>query len=545
MSELKVAIAQCNLLVGAIEENASKVITLAKKSRDEQKADIIVFPELTLIGYPPDDLLLRDGLYARLQAALTQIKTSVDDIAIVIGMPQRTANSRYNAALLIHNGNILGEYYKQQLPNYGVFDELRYFEPGSKTCVIDFKGFKVALAICEDLWHPWQMNQAKLSGADLILHLNASPFHQEKQQAREAMMRNMARKNQLPIIYVNHVGGQDELVFDGGSMAINSQGDICVQAPFFKTATTLVKCYKNQDNYLRIEPQLTPPVPKILDATYQALVLGLQDYIIKNKFQGVLLGLSGGIDSALTLAIAHDALGSENVTAVRLPSKHTTDMSMTDAQQLATTLNIQLKTLPIQPLYENCLETLQTEFSGKPIDVTEENIQARLRSILLMALSNKNGQLLLSTGNKSELAVGYSTLYGDMAGGFSLLKDVTKTSVYALANYRNQLSPVIPNRIITRPPSAELRDNQTDQDTLPPYAVLDDIITRYIEKDETPQHMMGQGYNADMVNDIVSRINRNEYKRRQGALGIKITSRAFGRDRRYPITEGYTRSVEA
>ncbi len=548
MTTLNIAMAQANLLVGAIEDNANKIIQMATQARDQQKADLIIFPELSLIGYPPEDLLLRNGLYPRICDALQKIKATIQDIAIVIGFPDLVGDTRYNAAQFIYNGEILGQYYKQQLPNYGVFDEARYFEAGSQPCLVEFKGFRLSLAICEDLWHPWQMNQAKMDGAELVLHLNASPFHQQKMLQRQTMMKKVVIKNKLPLVYVNYIGGQDDLVFDGGSMVINQHGEICAQAPFFEECIVITLCEKDQNNQLQLTSQTMNEVPETTAATYQALTLGLKDYVRKNGFTGILLGLSGGIDSALTLAIAADALGNENVFAYRLPSQYTANISMEDAELQTKMMNVELKTLLIEPLYHQCIHTLQevitlNEECSQSNDTTKENLQARIRGILLMAISNKTGKLVLSTGNKSELAVGYSTLYGDMVGGFAPLKDISKTQVYELSRYRNSITSIIPERVLTRAPSAELRHEQTDQDSLPPYEILDDILERYIEKDEPLQTIIASGHDASIVNDIIMKARKNEYKRRQAAPGTKVTARAFGRDRRYPITEGYTRQI--
>ncbi|MCK4607939.1 MAG: NAD+ synthase [Gammaproteobacteria bacterium] len=536
--KLRIAIAQLNLMVGDIEGNAQKIIAYALKARDELHAEMVIFPELALTGYPPEDLLLRPALYRRVKSALQQIMEMVTDIHIIVGYPEQDQNGCYNQAAILYNHKIVATYRKQQLPNYGVFDEKRYFQPGDNACIADIHGIKIALTICEDLWIPSSMLQASAAGAALMISINASPFDTHKMFAREKTMSLRAKEGKMPIIYVNCVGGQDELVFDGGSMVINAEGNITEHADFFKE-TLIPVDFKINANHLDPVSKKTLAVSYLEQRIYDALVLGVRDYIEKNHFPGAIIGLSGGIDSALTLAIAVDAIGKDRVEAVSMPSRYNSAISLEDAKLEADALGIQHTTISIEPLFKSCLSSLAPEFAGLPTDVTEENLQARCRAILLMAISNKKGAIVLSTGNKSEIAVGYSTLYGDMVGGFCVLKDVPKTMVFRLAKYRNQESLVIPNRVITRPPSAELADNQTDQDTLPPYPVLDKILERYVELDESLETIVAAGFARDVVQKVLRMVDRNEYKRRQAPPGVKITAKAFGRDRRYPITSGY------
>lgn len=539
MSEnLCIALAQVNFLVGAVAQNTQKVLALAQQARDTLKADIIVFPELTLTGYPPEDLLFRPGLKTQITAALKQLCEQIKGITVVLGYPEYTHQGHiYNAAAVIAEGKILAHYRKQELPNYGVFDEKRYFLSSDKPCVFTCKNTSIAVTICEDLWFPTVLAQAKTAGAQLALCLNASPFDNKKQPLRAEVIKTRVLETGLPVLYVNWVCGQDELVFDGGSFAMDEQGTICCAAPHFKEMLLPVKITTKPQ--LHLIPQ-TLPKPQTEEALlYEALVLGVRDYVTKNGFKGALLGLSGGIDSALTLTIAVDALGADQVEAILMPSRFTAQMSIDDAIAEADLLKVKHRIISIEPTFQTFLSTLNPEFSDRKPDTTEENIQARCRGIILMALSNKFGSIVLTTGNKSEMAVGYATLYGDMAGGFAVLKDVPKTWVYRLAEYRNTLSPVIPERVITRPPSAELAADQTDQDSLPPYPILDQIIERFVEQDEEIETIVAAGFDEKMVTKVVKMIRHNEYKRRQAPPGIRITVRAFGRDRRYPITSGY------
>jgi len=535
--KLRILVAQLNLLVGDVDGNRDKVISATRAARDRQDIDLLVFPELTLTGYPPEDLLLRPEFTDRTQNALTQIVAETQGIALVLGYPKAAVGGLFNVAGVVSNGQILAEYAKQLLPNYSVFDEKRYFRPGNAPCVLDFKGVRIGLSVCEDIWEEGPTRQAVEAGAELLININASPYHQGKAPERENLIRHRAREHGVPIVYANLLGGQDELVFDGGSFVVDGAGDLTQRAPFFEEVSLLVEIELGAKP--RPLPHAIEPVPEPEDAIYSALVLGVRDYVRKNGFSGAVLGLSGGIDSALTLAIAADALGPEQVEVVLMPSRYTADMSVDDALEQARTLGVASSVIPIEPAFEAFLGMLDDEFADRPADVTEENIQARCRGIILMAISNKKGRILLTTGNKSEMAVGYATLYGDMAGGFAPLKDLFKTLVYRLACHRNRDAVVIPERVITRPPSAELRPDQTDQDSLPDYDLLDAVLKRYIEDDQSVAAIVADGYPEAEVRRVARMVDRNEYKRRQAPPGVRISSRAFGRDRRYPITSGF------
>jgi NAD+ synthase (glutamine-hydrolysing) len=530
---------QINPLVGDVAGNVNKIIAAAEQARTQFKADLIVFPELTLTGYPPEDLLLRPELLRRVEAGLLKLKQNIKDIAVVVGHPAGGDGELYNAASVIAGGQCLASYYKQYLPNYSVFDEKRYFVKGDRPTVFDYNGIRFGLTICEDIWFTAPASQAVDDGAEVLLNLNASPYRQGKCHSREVEVAQRVSETGLAIVYVNLVGGQDELVFDGGSFVLSQQGQKIASAPVWQAALHPVQIHKEQTGSLTLTGELTAK-PTELAMIYQGLVLGLRDYIKKNHFPSVVIGLSGGIDSALTLALAVDAIGEENVKTVMMPSQYTAQISLDDAQEMADRLKISHSVIPIDDVFAEFKNSLAEQFVGTKVDTTEENIQARCRGVLLMAISNKTGAMVLSTGNKSEMAVGYSTLYGDMAGGYSPLKDVYKTLVYHLAEYRNTLSEVIPTRIITRPPSAELADNQLDQDSLPPYEVLDALLEQYIAQDLSYDEMVAIGGEPEMINKVIRLVDRNEYKRRQAPPGIRITARAFGRDRRYPITSGYT-----
>ncbi len=539
-STLRIVMAQLNTLVGDIEGNAEQVIAVARRARDELKADAILFPELTLSGYPPEDLLLRGGLHRRVLAALEQVNREVSGIDVVLGYPHAASGGLFNAASLLRDGRTVATYHKHHLPNYSVFDEKRYFAEGSEPCVVELKGVKVGLTVCEDVWHPGPVALAAEAGAQLILNLNASPFHSGKELEREQVMAQRVADVRIPIIYVNQVGGQDELVFDGRSFVIDGDAQVVQRAPAFEEGLFLVELDFDGE---RVRPRLGEMAPVLGDeaAVYQALVLGVRDYIEKNGFRGVVLGLSGGIDSALSLAIAVDAIGPERVEAVMMPSRYTADMSVADAEEEAKIFGVDYQVITIEPLFNAFLSSLSHEFEGLPADTTEENLQARCRGVLLMAISNKKHKIVLTTGNKSEMAVGYATLYGDMAGGFDVLKDVPKTLVFRLAEYRNSLGYVIPQRVIDRPPSAELAPDQKDTDSLPDYPVLDEILERYVELDQCRDEIVAAGFDEAVVRRVIQLVDRNEYKRRQAPPGPRITRRAFGRDRRYPITSGFGR----
>lgn len=531
---MNVCMAQINTLVGDIAGNTQRVLEVSAAQK-AAGAHVVVFPELTLTGYPPEDLLLRGDLLDRTEAALAMLYAELPaDLIVVVGYPRGRDGALFNSAGVISGGKLLAQYDKQCLPNYEVFDEKRYFSAGTEPCVVDIDGLSVGLTICEDIWHPEPAAQAKAAGAAMLININASPFHRGKSSERLERVKSCAAAHQLPIIYVNQVGGQDELVFDGGSFAIDAQGELSVSAQTFIEAFPIVTVDRSSD--ARLAPGDTVAERKDLDAVWQALVLGMRDYVDKNGFPGVVLGLSGGIDSAVTLAVAADALGHERVEAVMMPFRYTASMSVEDAKAEAQTLGVRFSNLSIETLYEAFMTTLADEFSGLPANITEENLQARCRGVLLMSISNKKNLLVLTTGNKSELAVGYSTLYGDMAGGFDVLKDCPKMLVYALARHRNTLGECIPERVITRPPSAELAPDQKDEDSLPPYEVLDQIIELYVEQDASRQEMVDAGFSQEDVERVVRLVDLNEYKRRQAPVGVRISRRAFGRDRRYPIT---------
>lgn len=532
--------AQLNFLVGDIEGNAQKVIDHSVRARDELDADVVVFPELALTGYPPEDLLLRPGLHMRVLRALEQVQRAVHGIHMVVGLPHQTATGTYNAAAVLRDGQLVATYHKHHLPNYSVFDEKRYFVAADAPCVVDIKGVAVGITICEDAWSPGPMGKSAEAGAQMILNLNASPFNIDKGREREAVLAERIRECGIPIVYVNLVGGQDELVFDGASLVVDGRGDVVQRAPEFEEGLYPVDM-EVTPNGVRV-PAPSGPLPEPLSeeaAAYSALVLGVRDYVDKNGFAGVVIGVSGGIDSALTLAVAVDALGDRRVEAVAMPSRFTADMSVEDARAQAKALGVEFHVIPIEPVFGAFLESLEREFAGMAPDTTEENIQARCRGVMLMAISNKKGKMVLTTGNKSELAVGYATLYGDMAGGFDVLKDVPKLLVYRLARYRNTRGAVIPQRVLERPPSAELAADQVDADSLPPYEVLDPILEMYVERDMSIEDIVVTGYEEEIVKKVAWMVDHNEYKRRQAPPGPRITRRAFGRDRRYPITSAF------
>lgn len=538
MVAFDIVMAQLNTLVGDFEGNLAKVVQHVRAVEAGGRPSVLVFPELTLCGYPPEDLLLRPSVELRTRAALESLCDAVGDSYVVVGYPGRRDGALYNMAGVIHKGEVLAEYAKQCLPNYQVFDEKRYFQAGSQACVVDIYGVPVGLSICEDIWETGPTRQACDSGARLILNLNSSPFHRAKVGARQNVVAQRARENNTPIIYVNQVGGQDELVFDGGSFALSAEGALRAAAPAYEEgAWTLGLQYDGSDCELA-EAEQVPDLDD-LASVYQALVLGVRDYVNKNGFKGVVLGLSGGIDSALTLAVAVDALGAERVEAVMMPFRYTSQMSVEDAAKQSRRMGVSHKVISIEHIYDAFMASLEDEFSGTQRDTTEENLQARCRGVLLMSISNKKGCLVLTTGNKSEMAVGYSTLYGDMAGGFDVLKDVPKTLVFELSRYRNLSEEVIPQRVIDRPPSAELAPDQKDEDSLPPYDVLDRILELYVEQDCSAEAIIAQGLDRGQVERVIRLVDMNEYKRRQAPIGVRITQRGFGRDRRYPITSGW------
>ena len=535
---VKVALAQIDLAVGAVAANTRKIIDYANRARDELQADLVVFPELSICGYPPEDLLFHAGLRQRTEAAVAEIREAVSGIAVLIGYPEYVDDNIHNSCGVFADGEMLCSYRKQLLPNYRVFDEERYFTAGNDAAVFPLKGIRIGLVICEDAWRPGPIAAARSAGAECIVSINGSPYDTDAQRRREARLRTRADESGIPIVYLNMVGGQDELVFDGGSMAIAATGDVRFRAAAFEEGLYGIELRATATG-VDIPRAATADFLPLEHSVYQALVTGTRDYVDKHGFPGVVMGLSGGIDSALVLAVACDALGPERVRAVMMPFRYTSEMSQEDAARQAATLGVQYDVIPIEPIYDATVAQLAPLFAGRDEDVTEENIQARVRGLLLMAISNKTGRMLLTTGNKSEMAVGYATLYGDMAGGFAPIKDCPKTLVYQLARHRNTISDVIPERVITREPSAELRADQRDSDSLPDYDVLDPILAAFIEQDLSVDEIAARGFERETVIRVLEMVRRNEYKRRQAPPGIRISSRAFGRDWRYPITSGY------
>jgi len=552
---MKIAIAQINATVGDLAGNAARIADFAERAR-RAGAELMVTPELALCGYPPEDLLLREDFLEACERALADLAARVGDITVVVGHPRAADGKRYNSASVIQGGKVVGTYDKQRLPNYTVFDEERYFEPGRASCVHGVNGVNFGVNICEDAWglqgpataraprvginicaDSWNAEApraARAAGATVLLVLNASPYHMGKQEVRYGVMRERVAETGMPLVYVNLVGGQDELVFDGASFVLNREGALTHQLPAFEEGLGLFTLTDGDPQPGDIAAPLSAEAE-----VYSALLTGVRDYVDKNGFSGAIIGLSGGIDSALTLALAVDALGAKRVRAVMMPSQFTAGMSKEDAAAEAGVLGVRYTELPIGPIFAAFRTALAAEFKGLPEDVTEENLQSRIRGTLLMALSNKTGAIVLTTGNKSEMGTGYATLYGDMAGGFAVLKDLNKMLVYRLANYRNGISPVIPRRVIERPPSAELRPDQTDQDSLPPYPVLDAIMEAYVEGDLSPKEIIGQGYSRADVERVVRLVRISEYKRRQAPVGIRITPRGFGKDWRFPITNKF------
>ena len=538
---MRIAIAQLNQTVGDLPGNAARILDNVAAAR-RGGADLVVTPELSLCGYPPEDLLLRPAFLAACDNELSRLAARVAGPAVLVGFPEAGAGGvRHNAVAVLRDGKIVDVCRKRILPNYTVFDEQRYFVPGTRPCVIDVAGLRVGVLICEDIWFPEPARLVRDAGAQLIVVPNGSPYHTRQQALRREVVTARAVETGLPVVYVNRVGGQDELVFDGASFVVDRGGNVAQQVPAWHETLAVAE----------FDGAAPKPVRGGLDAgleshVYAALTTGVRDYVDKNHFPAALVGLSGGIDSALTLAVAVDALGRERVRAVMMPSKYNAAISLEDARTMAGMLGVRYDEIPIDDILQTFGRALADEFKGLPEDTAEENIQARARGTLLMALSNKHGAIVLTTGNKSEMAVGYATLYGDMAGGFAVLKDVSKTLVYRLARYRNRLGRVIPERIITRPPSAELRANQTDQDSLPPYEVLDAILEAYVEQDQSPDEIVARGHPPEQVARVVRLIKIAEYKRRQSAVGIRITPRGFGKDWRYPIASAWRdRQIEA
>jgi NAD+ synthase (glutamine-hydrolysing) len=539
--------AQLNLVVGATDDNTTLLIDSARQAIAEFNAQFVVFPELTLTSYPPEDLLLRPSLAPRMKEAMDRILAAKLPTTLVFGYPESYEGKLYNSLAIVDQGELLATYRKQCLPNYQVFDERRYFQAGDQPCVLEINGLRLGFTICEDLWEEGPTQQLEHQSLDLLLNINASPFHRGKASERRQLLMRRARVIGAPITYVNLVGGQDELVFDGGSLVVDSGGEAVVQAPQFEAG--LYPAVFKLSSAGRYEPAGESCVALASDLAqiYNALTTGVRDYVTKNGFKGVVLGLSGGIDSALTLAIAVDALGADAVHAVMMPFEYTSQLSRDAAAEQAATLGVAYRSISIKSIYDQFVAALASEFEGLAEDVTEQNLQARCRGVLLMAISNKKGYLVLTTGNKSEIAVGYSTLYGDMAGGFDVLKDVSKTLVYELSRYRNTLGDstesvaleAIPQRVIDRPPSAELAPGQVDQDNLPPYDILDRILELYIEEDASASAIIAEGFDEQLVRRVLRLVDVNEYKRRQSPTGVRLTRRGFGRDRRYPITNAW------
>ncbi|MBI2954769.1 MAG: NAD+ synthase [Chloroflexi bacterium] len=578
MRSLRIALAQINTTVGDLDGNAWKIVQSIRRAK-ELGTDIVAFPELAVTGYPPEDLVLKPKFVADNVERLRDIAAETEGIVAIVGFVD-LQEDLYNAAAVIQNRSIVGVYRKMFLPTYGVFDEDRYFQAGAECPVFAFGDTVLGVNICEDIWYPVGPATAQaFGGAELIVNINGSPYHVAKSASRERMLATRAVDELVIVAYVNMVGGQDELVFDGGSVIFDQRGEVVARGSQFEEdlvvadldieavfRTRLHDPRRRKGRHIfeslgdpaaqlvgssplvqHPKPPLSGSKPKLYippgnpGEVYAALVLGTHDYASKNGFKQVVIGLSGGIDSSLTAVIAADALGPQNVFGVRMPSRFTSQPSMEDAEQLALNLGIHLLTVPIEPPFQAMLETLAEAFRGTAVGIAEENLQARIRGNILMALSNKFGYLVLTTGNKSELAVGYSTLYGDMAGGYNLLKDVVKTEVYELARYRNgkEAKAPIPERVFTKAPSAELRPNQRDEDTLPTYDMLDPIVKAYVEEDKSFEEIVALGYDEQMVKRVISMIDKSEYKRRQAPPGIKITPRAFGRDRRLPITNAY------
>ena len=538
---LRFALAQLDLLVGDVHGNATRVISSAKRAQTELGSDLIVFPELTLSGYPPEDLLFHRGFRRQVDVAMARVCSEAGDSGVILGYPEYAGTDIYNSGALIAGGTLAANHRKSELPNYKVFDEKRYFRAGAQPTVVEHKGFRIGLLVCEDIWEPEPAQLAVASGAELLVVLNASPYELHKQRERETVVRGRVADLSVPVVYVNSVGGQDELVFDGNSFVMDAQGKVVVRAPAFEEG--IYPADFTRDDKGKVVPLPGALAPELSDeaSVYRALVLGVRDYVNKHGFPGVVMGLSGGVDSSLTMAIAVDALGAERVHAVMMPSRYTADMSVTDAAEQARAQSVKYSVISIEGMFEATLAALKEEFAGTKPDTTEENFQSRCRMLILMGISNKTGRMLLTTGNKSEMAVGYATLYGDMAGGFAPIKDCSKMLVYRLASYRNSLGRVIPQRVIDRPPSAELRPDQKDSDSLPPYDVLDAILEAFIEEDLSVDEIVARGFERATVGRVLDLVKRNEYKRRQAPPGVRVSRRAFGRDWRYPITNGYRR----
>ncbi|MEO8018554.1 MAG: NAD+ synthase [Pseudomonadota bacterium] len=543
-NKLRIALGQLNLLVGDVAGNAQRIVAAAERACSELDTDLLVLPELTLSGYPPEDLLFHRGFRVAIEQGMATLRTARGACGFVVGFPEYAGAQIFNSAALIEAGQVRATHRKSCLPNYKVFDEKRYFKAGGQPTVVDYRGFRLGLLVCEDIWEPEPALLARAAGAEAFIVINASPFEIHKQRNREDIVRRRVVDLGLPVVYVNMLGGQDELVFDGNSFVMDGTGVVVMRAPPFEEGLYPFEL-ERVDGAVRVVPASVAPELGDAESVYRALVLGVRDYVGKHGFPGVVMGLSGGIDSALTLALAVDALGKDRVHAVMMPSPYTSQMSLDDARGQAEHMGVKYSLLPIGEMMKATEATLATEFAGRNPDTTEENIQSRCRMLLLMGISNKTGKMLLTTGNKSEMSVGYATLYGDMAGGFAPIKDCSKLLVYRLAEYRNSVGdstqPVIPRRVIERPPSAELRPDQKDSDSLPPYEVLDPILEAFIEEDLSVDEICARGFDRPTVARVLDLVKRNEYKRRQAPPGVRVSRRAFGRDWRYPITSGYRR----
>jgi NAD+ synthase (glutamine-hydrolysing) len=540
---LRCVMAQLNLVVGDVEGNTSRIIAAANRARDEMSADVVMVPELAVSGYPPEDLLFHSGMRSQVARSIGRLKAEVRGITLIAGYPEYDGDHIFNSALVLRDGTVLANHRKACLPNYRVFYEKRYFTPGTKPTVVELNGVRAGILVCEDIWEPEPAGQARGAGAEVLLVINASPYEVNKQSRREAeVARRRVIETGIPMVFVNLIGGQDELVFDGNSFVMDAGGQIAIRAPAFTEDLYAVALTVAANGTVSPLQGDIAPLQGEEESVYGALVQGTRDYVEKHRFPGVVLGLSGGVDSALTLCIAVDAIGADRVHSVSMPSRYTSQMSKDDAAEQASWLRVKHSEISIEGMFEATLTALRNEFAGRPTDTAEENIQSRCRGVLLMGISNKTGRMLLTTGNKSEMAVGYATLYGDMAGGFAPIKDCSKLLVYRLCAWRNAQSRVIPARVVERPPSAELRPDQKDTDSLPPYEILDPILEAFIEEDLSVDQIAARGFDRKVVGRILELVKRNEYKRRQAPPGVRVSGRAFGRDWRYPITSGYQTS---
>jgi NAD+ synthase (glutamine-hydrolysing) len=538
--QVRCVMAQLNLVVGDVDGNTSRIVAAANEARDRFRADVVMLPELAVSGYPPEDLLFHSGMRLQVANSLERLKQEVRGITLIAGYPEYADTRIFNSAIVIRDGVVLANHRKACLPNYRVFDEKRYFTPGTHPTIVEINGMKAGVLVCEDVWDTEPARQAREAGARVLLVINASPYELDKQTQREhQVVRERIQESGIPVVFCNLIGGQDELVFDGNSFVMDARGTVTQRAPAFAEGLYVVDLSLDAAGAVQPIPAEIVPLQGQEESVYGALVQGTRDYVTKHRFPGVVMGLSGGVDSALTLVIAVDALGADHVHSVSMPSRYTSQMSKDDAALQARNLGVQHSEISIEGMFEAALAALKQEFAGRKPDTAEENIQARCRGVLLMGISNKTGKMLLTTGNKSEMAVGYATLYGDMNGGFAPIKDCSKLLVYRLCRWRNAQSEAIPARVIDRPPSAELRFDQKDSDSLPPYEVLDPILEAFIEEDLSVDQITARGFDRATVGRILDMVKRNEYKRRQAPPGVRVSGRAFGRDWRYPITSGY------